>query len=127
MAADTVDEVIADVLAPTGAAATAGRSRTKDLRLRGAAGFDSLESAQGAYPAVDAELVEHLGRRYGGEARALMATIQADPTLAEPIVAGLPYTRAEVHFAARHEMAGSVDDVLVATHPGAAAGTRRLR
>ena len=112
MAADTVDAVLADVLAPTGAAATAGRSRTKDLRLRGAAGFDSLESAHGAYPAVDAELVEHLGRRYGGEARALMAAIQADPTLAEPIVDGLPYTRAEVHFAARHEMAGSVDDVL---------------
>ncbi len=112
MAADTVDEVVADVLVDRPGASTAGRSVTRKLRLRGAAGYDSLDSAVAAYPTVGPELMAHLGGRYGGEARVLMAAIQQDPDLAAPIVAGLPYTRAEVLFAARHEMAGSVGDVL---------------
>ena len=41
-----------------------------------------------------------------------MAAIEADGSLLEPVIPGLPYLRAEVQFAARHEMAGSVDDVL---------------
>jgi glycerol-3-phosphate dehydrogenase len=36
----------------------------------------------------------------------------ADPTLAEPLDATLPYTDAEVVWAARHEMARTVEDVL---------------
>ncbi len=112
MAADTVDEVVADVLSIRPGATTVGRSVTKKLRLRGAAGFDTLEQARAAYPAVSDELLEHLGHRYGGEARVLMAAIQDDPELAHPIVDGLAYTRAEVAFAARHEMARSVSDVL---------------
>ena len=42
----------------------------------------------------------------------LLASIQSDPSLAETIVEGLPYTRAEVEFAVRNEMARTVDDVL---------------
>ncbi len=112
MAADTVDEVVGNVLAHRQGAPEVGRSTTKKLRLRGALGHDTLRSARAAYPAVPEDLVEHLGGRYGGEARVLMAAIQSDPSLAEPIVAGLSYTRAEVVFAARHEMARSVADVL---------------
>ena len=41
-------------------------------------------------PMFRADLLDHLGTRYGGEARALMAAIQSDPTLADPIVAGSP-------------------------------------
>ncbi|MCB0964106.1 MAG: hypothetical protein KDA98_12535, partial [Acidimicrobiales bacterium] len=40
------------------------------------------------------------------------AMTEADPTLAEPLVADLPYVRAEAVYAVRHEMARSVDDVL---------------
>lgn len=112
MAADTVDEVVRNVLAGQPGTPKVGRSRTKKLPLRGAAGHDTLPTAARVYPEVPPELVERLGDRYGGEARALMAQIQADPSLAEPIVEGLPYTRAEALFAVRHEMAGSVDDVL---------------
>jgi len=112
MAADTVDEVVDEVLPRTGGADGIGSSTTKKLRLRGAAGYDTLASARAVYPLVDDALVEHLGDRYGGEARVLMASIQADPTLAEPLVEGLPYVRAEALFAVRHEMARSVDDVL---------------
>ncbi len=41
-----------------------------------------------------------------------MAMIEQDPALGETLVDGLPYVAAEAVFAARHEMAGSVDDVL---------------
>lgn len=112
MAADTVDEVVEHVLSNRPGAPKVGRSTTKKLPLRGAVGYDTLGSARAAYPAVPESVVEHLGGRYGGEARVLMASIQSDPSLAEPIVTGLPYTRAEVVFAARHEMARSVSDVL---------------
>jgi glycerol-3-phosphate dehydrogenase len=37
---------------------------------------------------------------------------EGDASLAEPLVRGLPYLRAEAVFAARYEMARSVDDVL---------------
>ncbi len=112
MAADTVDELVGDVLPIRPGATQVGRSRTKKLRLRGAAGFDTLASTRSVYPAAPAELIEHLGNRYGGEARVLLAAIQSDPSLAETVVDGLPYTRAEIDFAVRHEMARSVTDVL---------------
>jgi glycerol-3-phosphate dehydrogenase len=112
MAADTVDELTAEVLPNRTGATTVGRSRTRKLALRGAAGYETLDSARHIYTEVSDELLDHLGNRYGGEARVLMADIQADPSLAEPIVEGLPYTRAEVMFSVRHEMAGSVSDVL---------------
>lgn len=112
MAADTVDEIVKTVLPLHRDVSDIGKSTTKKLRLRGATGYETLESARNVYPAVSAELAEHLGNRYGGEARVIMAAIQNDPTLAEPLVEGLPYVKAEAHFAVRHEMAGSVDDVL---------------
>jgi glycerol-3-phosphate dehydrogenase len=112
MAADTIDEVVRDVLTLRPGATQVDGSVTKKLALRGAAGHDTLDATGAAYPSVDAALRTHLGERYGGEARVLMAAIEQDPTLAEPIVSGLPYVRAEVLFAVRHEMAGSVADVL---------------
>ena len=110
MAADTVDEVVSEVLgarAPQGAK----RSVTKKLRLRGADGYQSVTAAARGYGVTNA-VADHLANRFGGEARAVMAMIKDDPTLAEPLVPGLPYVRAEAIFAVRHEMARSVDDVL---------------
>ncbi|MBX3285859.1 MAG: glycerol-3-phosphate dehydrogenase/oxidase [Actinobacteria bacterium] len=102
MAADTVDAVIEHLGRTDG---IARRSRTKKLRLRGAEGYEAL--------AADAEpLVAHLADRYGGEAATVLALVEADRSLAEPLVAGLPYVRAEAVYAARYEMARSVDDVL---------------
>ncbi|MEI2653498.1 MAG: glycerol-3-phosphate dehydrogenase/oxidase [Microthrixaceae bacterium] len=110
MAADTVDEVVSEVLgarAPHGAK----RSVTKKLRLRGADGYQSVTAAARGY-GVTSAVADHLANRFGGEARAVMAMIKDDPTLAEPLVPGLPYVRAEAIFVVRHEMARSVDDVL---------------
>jgi glycerol-3-phosphate dehydrogenase len=38
--------------------------------------------------------------------------VQAHPDLGRPLVAGLPYLRAEAVYAARYEMAHTLDDVL---------------
>lgn len=110
MAADTVDVVLADVLGPP-LAETAGKSRTKRLRLRGADGHATVVEAARSF-GVERDLAGHLAGRYGGEARAVMDLIRHRPDLAAPLVEGLPYCRAEAVFAARHEMARSVDDVL---------------
>jgi glycerol-3-phosphate dehydrogenase len=56
--------------------------------------------------------VRHLADRYGADARTVLAMAETDPDLAEPLVPGLPYLRAEAVFAVRYEMARSVDDVL---------------
>jgi glycerol-3-phosphate dehydrogenase len=78
---------------------SARRCRTRRLALLGA------EGAPAGTPG-------HLADRYGGEARVLTALIDADPSLGEPLVPGLPYLRAEAVYAVRHEMARTVDDVL---------------
>ncbi len=103
MAADTIDAVV-EGLGDT-VPRRARRSRTAKLRLRGADGYDAL--VVGAD-----ERTDHLAHRYGGEARTVLAMVAGDPALGEPLVEGLPYLRAEAVYAARHEMARTVDDVL---------------
>ncbi|MEU7581452.1 glycerol-3-phosphate dehydrogenase/oxidase [Streptomyces sp. NPDC041068] len=82
------------------------RSRTATLPLLGGAGYDSEAVA------ASGGIAAHLGERFGTEARFVGDLIADDPSLAEPVVEGLPYTRAEVVYAARAELARSVDDVL---------------
>jgi glycerol-3-phosphate dehydrogenase len=120
MAADTIDEVLEQVLGPqrdpTGAQPVLDRvqrhSRTKRLRLRGADGYDSVLAAAGTHTVLAPAAVEHLANRYGGETRTLLAMVEREPSMAEPLVPGLPYLRAEARFAARYEMAQTLDDVL---------------
>jgi glycerol-3-phosphate dehydrogenase len=49
---------------------------------------------------------------YGSDAQEIRQLIAADAGLAEPLHEALPYIRAEVIWAARHEMARTVEDVL---------------
>jgi len=51
-------------------------------------------------------------RVYGSDAPALRQLMEADGSLAEPLHPELPYTGAEVVWAAREEMARTVEDVL---------------
>jgi glycerol-3-phosphate dehydrogenase len=83
------------------------RARTKHLLLLGADGFQAPPATAEA-----TSLHEHLASRYGTEAEHVLALIREDPTWREPLVPGLPYVRAEAIHAARHEMAGTLDDVL---------------
>jgi glycerol-3-phosphate dehydrogenase len=108
MAADAVD-ALADVVSRD---APVGRCRTRRMALWGAVGHDRVvPDHRGRSVLSDAELA-HLAGRYGAEAGALVALVQNDPTLAEPLVAGMSYLRAEAVFAARYEMAMTLDDVL---------------
>ena len=51
-------------------------------------------------------------RAYGCDAASLRELMTRDPVLAEPLHDRLPYCKAEVVWAARHEMARTVEDVL---------------
>jgi glycerol-3-phosphate dehydrogenase len=111
MAADTVDVVVSRL-----GAGRAGASPTAGLALRGAAGTGQLEGRAAAGAArrlgTTPEGLAHLVARYGGETPAVLALAGEDDALAEPLVPGLAYLRAEAVYAARHEMATTVEDVL---------------
>jgi glycerol-3-phosphate dehydrogenase len=97
MAADAIDVVAERLDLPA-------RSRTKRLLLAGADGFVA--------PPESASVAGHLALRYGSESAAVQRLFDADGKLSAPLVAGLPYLAAEAVFAARHEMARTLDDVL---------------
>ena len=101
MAADTVDE-LADVIGRK-----VGRSRTKHLPLLGADGYESVMNSAASDPALP-----HLADRYGDEARTVLAIAAETDGGRDALVPGLPYLRAEALYAARHEMACTLDDVL---------------
>jgi glycerol-3-phosphate dehydrogenase len=49
---------------------------------------------------------------YGSDAYEIRKLIGTDARLGEPLHAALPYVKAEVVWAARHEMARTVEDIL---------------
>ncbi|MEJ5253770.1 MAG: glycerol-3-phosphate dehydrogenase/oxidase, partial [Acidimicrobiales bacterium] len=112
MAADTIDEVLERVLAAKVLERAQRHSRTKRLRLRGAAGYEEVRASEADAARVGRRTLEHLADRYGGEARTLLAMIEHNPDLGRPLVEGLPYVRAEAVYAARYEMARTLDDIL---------------
>lgn len=79
------------------------RNSTRSLPLLGAEGYRE--------PAAGTRDVR-LGDRYGTLRDEIDALVAADPSLAEPLVPGLPYERAEAVYAARSEMAVTLVDVL---------------
>ena len=107
MAADTVDAV------QRGLGSTAMTSRTKRLRLRGSETVNAQQVRDLADKlGLDALVLDHLQRRYGGETMAVLGLSVDRPELRERLVGGLAHLEAEVVYAARFEMATCVDDVL---------------
>jgi glycerol-3-phosphate dehydrogenase len=107
MASDAVDQVVE--LLGRGAR----RSPTKRLALLGASGSEALRSPDAAQRlGVDDTMLTHLAGRYGTEARTVIAMTEADPQLGRPLVPDLPYLQAEAVYAARYEMAWTLEDVL---------------
>jgi glycerol-3-phosphate dehydrogenase len=100
MAEDTVDVVVRQLDAPR----RARHSTTRRLSLFGATKQSDAERGSQA---------AHLARRFGTQADEIRALTALDPKLGEPLVSGQPYLRAEAVYAARHEMATTLDDVLV--------------
>ncbi len=101
MAEDTVDAALRSRPWPR------PRSVTRDLRLEGAPGAGPPST-----PPPGLAVPTHLASRYGTLAGAVVAVAADDATLLDPVVAGLPYTGAELAYAAREEMAVHLDDVL---------------
>ena len=112
MAADTIDEVLEHVLDAGAIERVQRHSRTKRLKLHGADGYDEVMTVADRLSPLGGEVVRHLADRYGADARTVLAIAESDPALAEALVPGLPYLRAEAVFGVRYEMARTVDDVL---------------
>jgi glycerol-3-phosphate dehydrogenase len=101
MAQDTVDAVVGRL----GESPRRRRCVTKSLSLIGA-------TTKTRDPVAIAQPQGRLLGRYGTESRAVLAVAEGRPELLEPVVTGLPYTGAEMVYAAREEMARTLDDVL---------------
>ena len=101
MAQDTVDAVVTQL----GESPRRRRCVTKSLPLIGA-------TTRTRDPVALAQPGARLLTRYGTEAAAVLAVADSRPELLDPAVAGLPYTGAELVYAAREEMARTLDDVL---------------
>ena len=112
MAADTIDEVLSEVLDADRATRLRRRSKTKHLKLHGANGYEELVDAADSISPLGGAEVRRLANRYGSDATTVLAIAESDPSLAELLVPGLPYLRAEAIFAVRYEMATTVDDIL---------------
>jgi glycerol-3-phosphate dehydrogenase len=66
---------------------------------------------------LDVDTATHLCGVYGARAPQLGAMIAADPSLGERVDHELMYVWAEIEFAARHDLARTVDDVLARRVP----------
>jgi glycerol-3-phosphate dehydrogenase len=90
-------------------------SVTEKLPIVGADGYFALVQqaeriAEESGLGVDS--VVHLLNRYGSLISEILEIIKDDPKLAKPLTKDLPYLKAEIYYAASHEGARSVDDVI---------------
>jgi len=90
-------------------------SCTDRVPLAGADGYLALWNARQRL-AVSSGLhvarIEHLLHRYGSLTREVVALIEADPALGRPLAGADDYLRAEIVYAAAHEGARHLEDVL---------------
>lgn len=130
MAADVVNAATRDLgreVAP---------SLTAHLPLVGAVGYHEMwdgrhELAHGC--GLDVPVVEHLLGRYGAAVTELLAMVVDEPDLAAPVSGAEPYLRVEARYAATHEGALHVADVLarrtrasIETSDGGASAAREI-
>jgi glycerol-3-phosphate dehydrogenase len=90
-------------------------SVTDDLPLLGAEGYHALWNARSLiaqHSGLHEARVEHLLNRYGTLIQEVLDLVADDPTLREPLAGAPDYLRAEAVYAASHEGARHLDDVL---------------
>jgi len=88
---------------------------TQNLALRGSADWPAAPrelEVKGAGLGLDRQVLAHLGRSYGSEAKVVLSLVEGDTSLGARLVEDLPYIRAEVLYACRQEMAMTPYDVL---------------
>jgi glycerol-3-phosphate dehydrogenase len=90
-------------------------SRTADQPLLGAVGISGVGFRLGQHPgaaALSSGQLQHLIGRFGTLATEVLDLVAAEPELAHPLTGAEKYLAAEVRYAASHEGALHVDDVL---------------
>jgi len=90
-------------------------SVTEKLPLVGADGYFALEQQKeriSKESGLEVETVTHLLNRYGSLISELLELIDDQPNLAKKLDSSLPYIKAEIVYAASHEGARTVDDVI---------------
>jgi len=110
MALDAVDAAVADL-----DRAPVPPSCTDRLPLVGADGYVALRNQipqLAASYSLEPDTVDRLLGRYGALITEVLAATVTDPTLREPLAAAPGYLRAEAVYAASHEGARHLDDVL---------------
>jgi glycerol-3-phosphate dehydrogenase len=93
----------------------APESCTDTVPLLGAEGFGALRNQRhtiAARAGLHVARVEHLLGRYGSAIDEVLALMAADPSLRAPLDGAEDYLRAEVSYAASHEGARHLEDVL---------------
>ena len=88
---------------------------TEDIPLLGAEGFQAVWNQRHLLAAdhgLHQERIEHLLKRYGTLLTEVLALVDDDSSLGEPLAGADDYLRAEVVYAASHEGARHLDDVL---------------
>lgn len=111
MAADAVNAAVDDLGGDDIPAST-----TDQIPLVGALGFAEVWADRAALAerwGLSLDQTERLLRRHGSRVSEIFDLIQADPSLAQPLVPGYPYLRAEAVVAVTHQGARSLSDVLV--------------
>ena len=109
MAKDVVDRAVIELRRLT------QDSVTEKLPLVGADGYFALEQQKeriAQESGLDVTTVTHLLNRHGSLISEILDLVKAQPQLASKLDADLPYIKAEIVYAASHEGARSVDDVI---------------
>jgi glycerol-3-phosphate dehydrogenase len=124
MAREAVGKAL-DMLREMGDEPAHHKETTKHRPLPGAVGLETADlegvAAIGrrlmAEHGLDVDTATHLCGVYGARSPELGVAIAADRSLGERIDPELPYVWAEVEFAAKHDLARTVDDVLARRVP----------
>ncbi|MFJ3629720.1 glycerol-3-phosphate dehydrogenase/oxidase [Streptomyces albidoflavus] len=109
MAKDAVDEAV------RGLNQRVAECVTEEVPLLGAEGYQALWNARArtaARTGLHVVRIEHLLNRYGTLTDELLQLIAEDPSLGEPLRYADDYLRAEIVYAATHESAHHLDDIL---------------
>jgi glycerol-3-phosphate dehydrogenase len=113
MAEDAVDEAVHGLTGRFDRSVPS--SATRDVPLVGAEGYDALWNSRhllAERSGLNLVWIEHLLGRYGSLVHELLELVASDPELGQPLAGARDYLRVEAFYAASHEGALHLDDVL---------------
>ncbi len=107
MAQDCVDEVLVSIDRPK------IKCQTKQLKLIGSESYDLAQLEKQANQLnLSSEMIGILKRRYGAQAIEVIKLCESDPSLANQLISGANYLKAEVVYGIRFEMAQTIEDIV---------------